>query len=321
MKRIVGRTRRTIRRLAGHDSAVEKRIRDARNLALYRTQGSLRRTQVYASRGSSTERFGIYGYGGCDVWSIVEAGPPLTRKIEQTLAIAAPGRGQFTRSDLLLQAFEGVDTELTRETVERMSLDPIAFEPVLFEESFFVPEYEGLGEYPKNVVVLTTSTDMTRTLYRHREHGFLADPGGGWLDTDLSGTLANLDAIKWFSKNFRKVGRLKVEDSMANLHRLITLIRTHLRAEVVVFNALTVDPGRNVLDYSLSESPHDMRRRQFFHTTVELARELDFPIIDVDRIVKGAGTSGLANFVKFTAEHKRLIGAELVRVLREREIV
>lgn len=321
MKRIVGRTRRTIRRFAGEDSAIEKRIRDMRNLARYKTEGSLRRTQIYACRGASEQRFGIFGYGGCDVWSIVDAGPILRSFFDRTVAISAPGRAQFTRSDLILQAHDGVNHDLVRETVEKMSLDPIAFEPVLFDKDFLLPDYEALGRYPKDVVVLTTSTDMTRTLYRHREHGFLADPGGSWLDTDLRNTLTNLDAVKWFSKAYKKTGRLTIEESMGNLRRLIGLSRELLGAEVVVFNALTVDPGRNVMDYSFSESPHSMRRRQFYGATIDLARELDFPIIDVDRIVKGAGTSGLANFVKFTVEHKRLIGAELVRVLREREIV
>lgn len=321
MSRIVGRTRRTIRRLAGHDSNVEKRIRDVRNLARYRTEGSLHRTQVYAYKGTSNERFGLYGYGGCDVWSIVEAGPLLRTFFDRTVAISTPGRAQFTRSDLILQTYDGVDGGMVRETVERMSLDPLAFRPVLFEPAFRIPEYERLGAYPKNVVVLTTSTDMTRTLYRHREHGFLADPGGGWLDTDLENTLANLDAVKWFAENFRKVGRLKVEESMANLARIIEIVRRDLGAEVLVLNALTVDPGRNVLDYSLSESPHGMRRREFLAATVDLSRELDVPVLDVDRIVKGAGTAGLANFVKYTDDHKRLIGAEVVRILREREVV
>ena len=84
-------------------------------------------------------------------------------------------------------------------------------------------------------------------------------------------------------------------------------------------DTLTVDPGRHVFDYKLSHSPHRTRRREFALGLIELARKMDFSIIDVDRTIKGVGVAGLGDFVKFMPLQKKAIGEEVVRVLRERE--
>ena len=171
---------RTIRRVAGDDSKIETTLRAARDRAAYRSGALSKQTTAVVFRGDDT-KFGIFGFGGCDVWAIAESGAELRKATTASGATWAAGRAQFTRSDLILQAYDGIDPELTAEVSERLQLEKPMFKPVLFEPEFLVPGHERLGPYPKNVIVLTISTDLVRTMYRHREHGYLVDPGGFWL--------------------------------------------------------------------------------------------------------------------------------------------
>lgn len=311
---------RTLRRVVGDDSAIENTLRKVRNQAQFRTSGMTKQTTYVVFRGDS-QRIGIYGFGGCDTWAIAESGKWLRQATTATGAAWAAGRAQYTRSDLMLQAIDGVDPTAVAEVSERLQLERPTFEPVLLEPEFKVPGHEHLGSFPKNVVVLTISADLSRVLYRHKEHGFLVDPGGFWLSADIKDALVDMDTVKWFAKSFEKVGRSTVDQTMSNMERLVTLIRQSLDTEVVFFNCLTVDPGRQVFDYKLSHSPHRTRRREFGVALVELGRKMDFSIVDADRILKGMGVSGLGDFVKYMPEHKKAIAAEFVRVLRDREVV
>ena len=319
--RVRGVTVRTIRRVMGPDSAAERGLRRLRHRRDLATKGIVRTSILCAFRGDATKRFGVYGYGGCDLWALADGGPRLRDEIEATGAVYARGRASFTRSDLILQGYDGVDPALVTEVTERLGLVPAAFQPDLFERDFTIEGHEELGRYPKDVVVLSISSDLVRTLYRHREHGFLVDPGGFWLASDVRDALAEPETVKWFAGEFRKVGRITLEEWIPCFGRLVTLVRQTTGAHVVVFNSLTVDPGRRVLDYKLSHSPHRTRRREFAAALVELAKELDFSIVDVDRIVKGVGVEGLGDFVKLAAPHRRAVGEEFVRVLRDREII
>lgn len=319
VSRLKGPTVRTIRRISGDNGYLERTARAVRDRARYRSNGSIKNTTSVAFRGDKT-RFGVYGFGGCDVWAIAECGPGLQRHTTATGAACAQGRADFTRTDLILQSFDGVPVDAVAEVTQRLDLDPITFRPALFEPDFTIPGHERLGSFPKNVVALTISSDLVRTIYRDRESGYLVDPGGFWLARDIGDTLGDLDTVKWFSRNFEKLGKISLDQSMANMRRLITLVRSETGAEVVVFNSLTVDPGRTVLDYKLSHSPHRTRRRDFALALVDLAVELDFSILDVDRIIKGVGVSGLGDFVKFMPMHKKAIANEFVRILDEREV-
>lgn len=319
MPRLRNRTIRTLRRVTGEGSKVEDKLRHARNRVRFRTTGSVKSLTSVVLHGG-VARLGIYGFAGCDVWAIAESGPFLKEHTTSTAAAYAAGRASFTRSDLILQSWDGVDPNDVAEVTSRLNLDPITFQPALFEPTFKVPEAEQLGHFPKDVVVLTISSDLVRTLYRHRDKGFLVDPGGFWLASDIEGALADLDTVKWFSRNFEKVGRIDLETSMENFRRIVGLVRSEVNAEVIVFNSLTVDPGRQVFDYKLNHSPHRTRRREFALALVDLASELDFSIVNVDRIVKGVGVSGLGDFVKFMPMHKAAIAEEFVRVLDERGV-
>ncbi len=321
MNRLRRRVMRLLRKSLGNDNYVERVVRKLDHTSGYRVAGFSRTTTSCVFKGDPDRRLGIYGYAGCDVWAIADAGPALRELTGATGGIFAEGRADFTRSDLILQGYDGVNPDHIAEVMERLNGKPIMMKPELFKKQFTIPAYRQAGAFDKDVVALSISSDLARVIYRHRKHGFIIDPGGFWLASGVEETLKDLDTVKWFSTEFEKIGRLSVDESMNNFRRLVPLVRETTGGHVVVFNSLTVDPGRRVMDYQLSHSPHRTRRREFATALVDLARELDFSIIDVDRVVKGVGVEGLGDFVKFTPKHKEAVGDELIRVLVDREVI
>ncbi len=311
----------TTRRYLGRGNPIENEVRSARNIAKFRMGRDISRRDFYAYKNEGSERLGIYGMGGCDVLTIVRAGPQLRKLTPGSGCIAAVGKAAHARSDLLLQTLDPPPPELTADVAERLNLDPEYFSPRLFTPTFTVPDQRGLGSFPKDVVVLSLSTDTSRTLYRHREHGYLVDPGGWWLTTDMEAVLQDLSAVKWFTSTFKKVGRISVEQSMDNFEKIITVVRERTGAFVVMMNVLTVDPGIAAMDYKLSNSPNRVRRREFAVAVTELARKLDFPVLDVDRAAKVEGISGQADFVHYTLDQKRTIARDFIEILQGHGVV
>jgi hypothetical protein len=192
------------------------------------------------------------------------------------------------------------------------------FEPRLFGPTFSVP---GFGEFPKTVVVLSMAADVVRTVYRHRESGLLVDPGGWWLEQSMDRVLANLSTVRWFRENFEKVGRLSIEESHANLGKVVSTLAAATGAHIIVFNTLTVEPGTSTHSYQLVENPMTVRLRRFNLSLVELSRTLGFSIIDIDRILKREGVREQVDFAHFTPERFRPIAVELHRVLVELDVI
>ena len=160
----------------------------------------------------------------------------------------------------------------------------------------------GPETFPTTVVILSNGSDLTRVLYRHRQYGFLVDPGGGWLDEgSLDDPLKDLSAIAWFRRNFVSIGRVTVERYQENLSRVIQHIRDASSAHILIFNNLTAGPNSLVHNYqpgdpetavrgSRSSTRYwPVRSLEFKLALTEVSRKLDVPIIDVDRIVKKVG--------------------------------
>ena len=308
-------TLNVVRKFGGEKRTVEKAARSIRNTARFRAGRPIRRRDIYAVRKRSTSRFGVYGYGGCDILSIVGAGPKLANHRDTSFCVGRFGSADRARSDLLLQTLNPPSPTVTAEVTERLGLTEDYFAPTLFEPMFRVPNQGGIGDFPKNVVVLSISSDTSRTLYRHREQGFLVDPGGWWLTADMGDVLTDLSAVKWFAATFAKTRRIDVTDSMNNYSEIITEIRDRTGAFVVMMNVLTVDPGSSSLDYKHANSPNRVRRREFGIAATELAASMDLPLLDVDRLTKQMGISGQADFVHYTPQQKRLIGNEFATLL------
>jgi hypothetical protein len=316
MTSLTKRTLRLLRKRIGANSRVERGMRAFANRRKLRSSGFMIRTDACVIDGPVEERFGIYAYGACDLDAVVPAGRHLRRSAAGLTAVLHVGDIALSRSDFMLQGIESPPAhDVVAEAIEKLELDPDHFSATLFEPNFVVPDHEELGEFAKNVVVLSIAPDMVRTIYRHREHDYLLDPGGFWLGSDLAKVLGDLDKVKWFAANFKKLGRIAVEDSLANFRRIITLLRTRVGAEVMVANALVVDPGITTFDYRLSHSPHTSRRREFVLGLVELSREMGFPILDIDTLTKRDGVTGMGDFVHYTADQRLTIGRETAATL------
>jgi hypothetical protein len=320
-QRLSKRTLKVVRKLGGNDRTLETMARSMRNAAKFRSGRPIRRRDIYAVRKGSTQRIGIYGYGGCDILSLVNAGPALGTRSEASLCIGRFGSAQRARSDLILQSLNPPSASLTAEVMDKLGLEDDYFAPTLFDPVFSIPDQSGIGEFPKSVVMLSISSDTSRTLYRHREHGFLVDPGGWWLTADMGDVLTDLSAVKWFAANFAKERRIDVADSMDNFAEIITELRDRTGAFVVMMNVLTVDPGSSSLDYKHANSPNRVRRREFGLGATELAASMDVPLLDVDRLTKEVGISGQADFVHYTPEQKRLIGKEFTGLLTDAGVI
>jgi hypothetical protein len=265
---------------------------------------------------------GIYLRGGCDVVAAFDCEPLIRSDLDGTCAIYKTGVGApGSHSSILLQTLENYPRQVIEPALKYLELKPAYFRPSLFEPTFAVPGITGLETYPKSVVILSNGPDAIRTLYRHKEHGYLIDPGGWWLNQDMSRVLENTESVDWFRKNFAKVGRLSVEESMNNLERIILEIRARTGAYVLVFNTLAVDPGSNIYNYQFVLKSNELRRREFNLGLVELSRKIDFSIVDVDRILKLEGVREQLDFAHWPKDRFGPVAVEIHRILRDREIL
>ncbi|MDX1621036.1 MAG: hypothetical protein R3320_08600 [Nitriliruptorales bacterium] len=312
---------KALRRLAGKNTALERYARRQRNRARFALRDRFRRRDVYVFRNATSPRFGVYAFGACDLWSVVGAGELLAREFRGTGAVLKVGGVSRARTDILLQTLKDLPAGHTAQVTERLGLSSTYFEPELFSPSFSIPDHAHVGEFAKQVVILSIAADLTRSIYEHKELGFLVDPGGWWLEQSMDRVLASLDSATWFARTFRKVGRLGVDDFHENMGRLIPAIRSRTGAEVLVLNSLVVEPGHRGYSYHLVTDPHVRRRHEFNLALADLARRLDFGIVDVDRLCKSVGVSGQADFVHFTSEQKARIAQEVAAICHDRGLL
>jgi len=272
-------------------------------------------------RGGDEPRRGIYLRGACDVPSMFTLAPLVVDDLRGTLCIHMSGRGvSDARSDLLLQTWSGVADDFAREVRERFDLPPGYFAPTLFEPTFAVPGLPDPGPFPKTVVVLSILPDLTRTMYRHRETGYLVDPGAAWLNR-LSTALADTSFVRWFNQQFESMGRLTVEAFAASYRELIPAIRKETGAHVLVLNSLEIEPFDPTHDYSVRNLQSATRRRRFNIALADLSRELDFHVVDVDRVLKENGVERQVDFSHFPVDRMRAVGAEARRLLANLNVV
>ncbi|MGH8945779.1 MAG: hypothetical protein ACRDVL_06510 [Acidimicrobiia bacterium] len=280
------------------------------------------RFALVASRSDPDPRVGIALRGACDLPSMFGLAPMLREGIRGSVCIYREGIGAMdARSDILLQALNGVPEDHTRELLDRFPQYSGYFQPRLFERTFRIPGHDWAGEFPKTVVVLSIGPDLGRAAYRHKEYGYLVDPGGAWLTQPLEKVLADPGTARWFKEHFESVGRMPVEEFRARFGEVVRLIREQVGAHVLVFNMLTVEPGSRIHSYRFVRNPHSTRRRAFHLALAELSAELDFHIVDVDRVLKESGVREQVDFAHFTDEGLAPIAAEAHRILKRLEVV
>jgi len=203
----------------------------------------------------------------------------------------------------------------------KLGLPRTHFQPTLFEPRFTVKDLSGdRATFPKTVVVLSVLPDLSRTVYRHREAGYLVDPGAAWLN-NMQAALQDLSFVRWFSEQFERVGRVSVEGFAQNYRRLIPLIQQETRASVLVFNSLEIEPFDHTHDYSDRNMEFATRRRRFNIALNELSRELGFHVVDVDRVLKTQSVERQVDFSHFPVERMRAVAEDALRTLREINVV
>lgn len=277
---------------------------------------------VLLRRGAEAPIRGIYLRGACDVPSLFSLAPMVIDQLEGSLCIHASGHGVAgARSDLLLQAYAGVPEEFALEINTNLGLARTYFQTTLFEPRFTVQGLPGdRTSFPKSVVVLSVLPDLSRQIYRHREAGYLVDPGAAWLD-NVKAALQDLSFVRWFNDHFERVGRISVEGFAQNYRRLIPLIKQETGASVLVFNSLEIEPFDDTHEYSIRDLEVPTRRRRFNIALNELSRELGFHIVDVDRVLKTQGVERQVDFSHFPVERMRAVAEDALRSLRELNVV
>ena len=277
---------------------------------------------IFAGGECRDRRLGIYLQGGCDIQALFYCMPMIQPILNGICCIARHRRNRLsnTRSDVVLQTLKAYPPELLAPTIEKLKLPTDYFQPKSFEPTFTVMGANGSEEFPKTAIIMSVGSDVVRTLYRHRTHDFLVDPGGYWLNQSMDKVLKDLSVAAWFKRNFFSVGKISVEGFVDNFTQIVKLIRQRTQAHLLVFNVLTLESGEPIHNYQFIKNPQSMRRREFNLALVELSRKLDFSIVDLDRILRKAGIGDMYDFAHFPNELNLPIGREVFRIMKELEI-
>jgi len=283
-------------------------------------------TVVRSNSGAEENRVGIYLRGGCDLPAMFRLAPLMRDTFTGTCAIKRdPNEIAGSRSDLMMQTLhdlDGVPAEALEEVLSSFKLGFKYFSNELFNPSFTVTDdHKQDQEFDKTVMVLSAGPDYTRTLYRHREHGFLVDPGGFWLNHSVENALSDMSKLQWFNKTFKSVGRLSPEDFRREFGALVTEIKKRTGAHILVLNVLTVDPSDLTHNYRLVKNPDNARRRAFDVALADMSQLHDFDVLDVDRILKTRGITDQVDFAHPSEQQFTPMAEEAYRILKDREIL
>jgi hypothetical protein len=248
------------------------------------------RSATVFRNGKANRRVGIYILGACDLPAVFVAKPFIREHLDGTCAIVRAGEVAESRSDFLIQLHENPpDFETIRPIMKQMGLPRDTFVSKLFQPGFTVPNLESLGEFPKSAVIMSINGDVTRTLYRHKELGFVVDPGGWWLRQPMDDVLKNIDKVNMLKRDFAKVPRLSVDDFHKTFGQVVSIVKEQTGAEVLVFTSASVEPGTREHNFGLVKQPQHLRRREMNIAVSELSRELDFALVDVDAVLMPVG--------------------------------
>jgi hypothetical protein len=266
-----------------------------------------------------SKRIGIYLRGGCDLGAIFACEPFISEVLNGTCAIMRSGFGAAsTRTDILLQTAQNLPQDVLDPVIENLRLNPNYFKPHLFKEKFMIQGPTGPERFPKDVVILSLGPDLVRNAYRHREEGFVVDPGGWWLNQNMGNVLEDLTAVTWFNKTFRKIGQISAEESRKNFTELITKIRKETGCKnFIVLNMLSLEPGDQTYNYQFVRNSQIIRRKVFDIMLWDLSRELDFSVVDIDKILKRIGVKEQVDFAHWPIDRFEPVAREVFRVMQE----
>jgi hypothetical protein len=288
-----------------------------------------------AEKAAPDPRVGIFMKGGCDLLSLFVMEPLIAERLHGTCCIFSHGLGiSDARPDILLQTRQNLPEGVVRDVLApsdgssngdyvaagALELPLDYFRPVVFEPTFRVPGHEDLGEFPKTLIALSVGPAAVRSVYRHRTHGYVVDPGGFWLNESMEKFLTDPARAKWFKDNFESRGRMSVSEFYESFGEVVRLVKRDTGAQVLVFNTLVIDPGDPVHNYQFTRNNQTLRRRELDVALRDLSREHDFYILDVDKLLKLTDVHKRIEFAHFPAEYKKPIAFEAYRILTELEV-
>ncbi len=264
---------------------------------------------------------GIYAYGPRYLKAVLACAPLVQPVLSGSCCIyreAAPA----VRSDVMLQALRPLPQEWLEAVSRNLSVSADCMRPDVFSRTFPVAGVEGIEEFPKTVVVLSIVRDAGGACYRHRQNGFLMDPGDNWLSYLTEEALAGSspERLAWFHENFETAGQLPVEGFVENFTQVVSTFQRQARAQVLVFNALTVMPGYRAHNYRFVPNSPDRRRLEFNLALLELSRKLDFSVVDVDGILKRAGIQSQPHWDQLNPALHLRIAKETFRIMKDRGV-
>jgi len=171
--------------------------------------------------------------------------------------------------------------------------------------------HTAMFDAPADVVVLSMQSAATNALVRHRRDGWLLLP-----DELESWTP---EARHYLEAECEYAGLAPIEAVFDRLAKLVAAIEEKLRAQVLVYNLSPLTPGERTHCWIGAQDSIALRIQRFNLRLAELSGELGFSIVDVDRVVAGAGADRLkVDLFHLTAEGWRLVAEEVVRILEER---
>lgn len=171
--------------------------------------------------------------------------------------------------------------------------------------------HTAMFDAPADVVVLSMQSAATNALVRHRRDGWLLLP-----DEVESWTP---EARQYLEAECEYAGLAPIEAVFDRLAKLVAVIEEKLRAQVLVYNLSPLTPGERTHCWIGAQDSIALRIQRFNLRLAELSSELGFSIVDVDRVVAGAGADRVkVDLFHLNAGGWRLVAEEVVRILEER---
>lgn len=169
----------------------------------------------------------------------------------------------------------------------------------------------AMFDAPADVVVLSIQSAATNALVRHRRDGWLLLPD------DLESW--PVEHREYLAAECEYAGLADLETTFERLGKLVLAIEEKLGAQVLVYNLSPWTPGERTHCWIGAEDSIGLRVQRFNLGLAALSAQLGFSVVDVDRIVAGAGCERLKiDLYHLTAEGWRLVAEEVVRILEDR---
>jgi hypothetical protein len=162
-----------------------------------------------------------------------------------------------------------------------------------------------LFSFEADAVVLSILPDITNSLVRHSRDGYCFYPEGWqqWPAEDQT----------WLRRTFVPEPLLSPDESMSSFASVIAALRARRNTPVLIYNVSSIVPGERLRSYAAAvDECLSVRIRRFNLALIELSRQLDVAIVDVDALVARAGADRIKlDSVHLTGEGYNLVAAEV----------